>query len=269
MLLLAIGLVMVLSASFARAYYESGNATYFFFRQLIFSVSGIALLMLFSRLKVATLRRWSFPLLIFSVFLLLAVLVIGVELNNAKRWISLGFTTFQPSEVAKLAVIMSFAVMSCVYSDKMKTFKYGVLPFAAVLAVICGLLVFEPHLSACVIIVSIGAIMMFAGGTKKFWFIIGLAAVALAGWIIVTRFPYASSRITTWLDPESDPTGDGWQIIQSLYSVGSGGLLGLGLGQGRQKYLYLPEEHNDFIFRSSVKSWGSWAQCSSLRCLLC
>ena len=254
--LLVIGVIMVLSASYARAYYTLGDPTKYFVRQAIFAVSGVALMLLTSRIKVSTFRRFSMPLLAASIMLLLLVPLIGVEDNGAKRWISLGFTTFQPSEITKLAVILAFATMICVYKDKMKTFRYGVLPFAVILAVIVGLLVLEPHLSASIIIMAVGAIMMFAGGTRIYWFVGGGLVVGVAGFILVSQMGYAMDRINIWLDPFSDMQGDGFQIVQSLYAIGSGGFLGLGLGQGRQKYLYLPEEHNDFIFSVVCEELG-------------
>lgn len=259
--LLVIGVIMVLSASYARAYYSLGDPTKYFVRQSIFAVSGVALMLLTSRIKVSTFRRFSVPLLAASIGLLLLVPLIGVEDNGAKRWISLGFTTFQPSEITKLAVILAFATLICVYKDKMKTFRYGVLPFAVILAVIVGLLVLEPHLSASIIILAVGAIMMFAGGTKIQWFVGGGIVVGVAGYILVSQMGYAANRINSWLDPFSDLQGNGWQIVQSLYAIGSGGFLGLGLGQGRQKYLYLPEEHNDFIFSVVCEELGYVGAC--------
>lgn len=256
LIILTIGVIMVLSASFARDYYTSGNPTMHFLRQLLFAISGVAMMLLVSRFKVTTFRKWAAPALLLSIILLAVVPVIGTKINGAKRWIDLGFTTFQPSEIAKLAEVLTFAAMICVFGKRMKTFKYGVAPFAAVIAVIVGLLFLEPHLSASVIIIAIGAIMMFAGGTRLVWFIAGGGIVALAGILTVTKFAYASDRITAWLDPSSDPLDSGFQILQSLYAVGSGGLLGLGLGQGRQKYLYLPEEHNDYIFAVVCEELG-------------
>ena len=256
LIILIIGVIMVLSASFARAYYESAAPTRYFVRQLLFAVSGVALMLLASRIPVTTYRRFSMPGLLAAIVLLALVPIIGSNSGGAKRWIDLGFTTFQPSEIAKLAVILSFAAMICAFKDRMKTFKYGVVPFAAVLAVIVGLLVLEPHLSASVIILAIGAIMMFAGGTRLRWFGIGFLVVAVAGYVVVAKMGYAQNRINSWLDPFSDMQGNGWQIVQSLYSIGSGGFLGLGLGQGRQKYLYLPEEHNDFIFAVVCEELG-------------
>jgi cell division protein FtsW len=256
LVILSIGVIMVLSASFAREYYINGDPMKIFTRQMIFAVSGVAIMLVVSRFRVTTFRRWSVPLLGVSILMLAAVPFIGMEENGATRWIDLGITTFQPSEIAKLAEVMAFAVMICTYKDKMKTFKYGVMPFAAIVVVIVGLLFLEPHLSASVIILTLAVIMMFAGGTRMQWFVIGGLIVAAAAYITVTQFDYASGRITAWLNPESDPSGSGYQILQSLYAIGTGGLLGLGIGQGRQKYLYLPEEHNDYIFSVVCEELG-------------
>jgi cell division protein FtsW len=256
LVLLVIGVVMVLSASFARAYYTSGSPTYIFSRQLFFAATGVIIMLVVSRFKVSTFMKLSLPLLGVSIVLLIAVLIVGVEENGAKRWLDFGISTVQPSEIAKIALIMTYAVMICTYKDKMKTFKYGVLPFAIIALLIVGLLYLEPHLSASVIILAITVIMMFAGGTQPRWFIALGAVAAIAAFLTVTQFSYASSRITAWLDPDSDPLGSGYQILQSLYAVGSGGLMGVGLGQSRQKYLYLPEEHNDYIFAVICEELG-------------
>jgi len=257
LIILVVGLVMVLSASFARAYYEEGNAAYVFTRQLLFSVSGVGWMIIASRFKPSLYRRTAFWVLVVAFVLLLIVPVIGTKVNGARRWLSVGGAfTFQPSEVAKLGMIMSFSAMASQFGEKMKTFKYGVLPFFIVIVAMVGLLALEPHLSACVIIVLLGMILMFAGGTRIYWFLLVGGAAGGAGWLLVTKFAYASTRIATWQDPFSNKLGGGWQIIQSLYAIGSGGLLGLGLGQSRQKYLYLPEEHNDFIFSIICEELG-------------
>ena len=259
LLLLTIGVVMVLSASYARAYYSAAtghNAAYYFLRQLGFALAGTAAMFVMSRIPMSFYRRMSFPLLAVSALLLLVVPFIGVSQGDAKRWIDLGFTTFQPSEIAKVAVILYFSALICKYKGAMSTFRYGILPFAAVLGVIVGLLVLEPHFSAAIIIIAIGGVMLFLGGVKLRWFIgVGVTALTALG-VIITFFPYASGRISTWLDPFANTSGDGYQIVQSLYSIGSGGLFGLGLGQGRQTYMYLPEEHNDFIFAVVCEELG-------------
>lgn len=253
LLLLGIGVIMVLSASYASAYYDlnnetGGSATFYFTRQLLFAVLGITAMYVCSRLPVTFYRRFSFLVLFIAIALLLAVLVIGTRVNGAKRWISLGFTTLQPSEIAKVAVILSFSALICKYRNYMGTIKYGILPFAAILAVIVGLLILEPHLSASIIILTLGAVMLFAGGARIFWFITGGVGIVGLFIILINALDYSSDRISAWLHPFEDMSDTGYQIVQSLYAVGSGGLYGLGLGNSRQKYLYLPEEHNDFIF---------------------
>lgn len=261
LLLLCAGVISVLSASFARAYYDptditGGNPTYYFVRQLVFACLGLALMFLASRMPMGFYRRFSMPLLAVSAVLLLLVPLIGVEANGAKRWLGVGSLTLQPSEIAKIAVILAFSQIICRNRGRMKTFRYGILPFALILLAIVGLLVLEPHFSASVIIVAIGGVMIFLGGARLGWFV---AAALIAGGgiaVLLTLFPYASTRITTWLDPFSSTSDEGYQIVQSLYTIGSGGLTGLGLGQSRQKYLYLPEEHNDFIFSVVCEELG-------------
>lgn len=251
LLLLTIGVVMVLSASYARAYYSEAtghNAAYYFMRQLGFALAGVGAMYALSLFQMRFYRRMSFIVLAGAVGLLALVPFIGVSQGDAKRWISLGFTTFQPSEIAKIGVILYFAALICKFKGRMRTVRYGILPFAGVLLVVVALLVMEPHFSAAIIIIAIGAVMLFLGGVRLYWFVGALVAAGAALGVVMTFFPYASSRISTWLDPFANTSGNGYQIVQSLYAIGSGGLFGLGLGQGRQKYLYLPEEHNDFIF---------------------
>ena len=259
LLLLAIGVIMVLSASFARAYYSSAsnyNANYYFSRQLFFAVAGVAVMLLASRFPIGFYRRISGLVLLGSVALLLLVLVAGTKVNGARRWFEMFGVTFQPSEFAKIAVILFDAVLICRFKNKMGTFKYGVLPFGLVAGVIVGLLVLEPHLSASIIILAVTATMMFIGGTRLFWFLGGLGLVGLGGFAAINLLSYSSDRITAWLDPFADTSDTGYQIVQSLYAIGSGGLSGLGLGNSRQKYLYLPEEHNDFIFSVVCEELG-------------
>ena len=259
--LLGIGVVMVFSASFPRAYYDpghvtGGNAAYYFIRQLIYALLGIGLMFLCSRLPMAFYRRWAFPFLGFTILLLALVPLIGIKANGSRRWLGVGSLTVQPSELAKLAVILSFSRLICRFGEKMRSFRCGILPFLGILGGIVGLLILEPHFSASIIILTLGGSMMFLGGAALGWF--GAALGGLGGGlaVLLTFFPYASSRINTWRDPFSSPSAEGYQIVQSLYAIGSGGLTGLGLGMGRQKYLYLPEEHNDFIFSVLCEELG-------------
>ena len=261
LLLLGIGVVMVLSASYASAYYDvkkitGGNATYFFTRQLAFAVAGVGAMYIVSRLPMRFFRRISGLTMLIALVLLLAVLVVGHVSGGGRRWLYLGGVSIQPSEIAKIAVILYFATLICRSGNYMGTFRYGILPFVLILAVIVGLLVMEPHFSASIIILLLGAVMMFVGGTRLVVFILGLIAGGGLFAAMLLASNYASSRITTWRDPFSDTSDAGWQIVQSLYAVGSGGLFGLGLGQSRQKYLYLPEEHNDFIFSIICEELG-------------
>jgi len=262
LLLLSVGVIMVLSASFASAYYDvgrvtGGNPTYYFLHQAFFAVSGVALMLVISQLPTVLFSRLSYWAMLIALVLLALVPVIGVAGGGATRWINLfGVTTFQPSELAKAAVVLCFAKMACEYKEKMLTFRYGVFNFAVLLVLIAGLLYLQPHLSATVIILAVGVIMMYLGGTHWGWFAGGLAGLVGLSVVILNRFSHAVARIVAWRNPWDDPLVGGWQIIQSQLAIGSGGLLGVGLGQSRQKYLYLPEEHNDYIFAIVAEELG-------------
>ena len=247
-LLVLIGVLMMFSASYARAYSAEGKATYYFARQAVFAIVGIGIMLFFSTWNYQIWRSVSFFILAAAIVFLLLVPLIGIEENGAKRWIYLGFTSFQPSEVAKLGIVLTFASMISYYRERMQSFREGILPFVVILAVVCGLLVLEPHLSAIIIILGVSAAMLFLGGVKLRWFAAGLAVVAVFIGIYLATKGYAGGRIQAWLHPFEDESDSGYQIVQSLYAIGSGGLMGLGLGRSRQKYLYLPEEHNDYIF---------------------
>ena len=257
LLLTGLGLVMIYSSSFARALYETGDSAYFVKRQLIFSLIGAAELLAVSRVRPELLKKLAFPVLGISIVFLILVFVpgIGQSENGATRWIRLGIS-FQPSEIAKLGVILSYAAMIASFQEKMETFRYGIAPVAAILAVIVVLLRLEPHNSAIVIIACTAGAMLFLGGVRYRWFVLGGGVMLLGLAVILGAGGYEASRITAWRDPFSDPSDSGYQIIQSLYAIGSGGLLGLGFGQGRQKYLYLPEEHNDYIFAIVCEELG-------------
>lgn len=263
LVLLTVGVIMVLSASFARAYYDptdstGGNATYYFVRQALFALCGVGVMFVCSRFPMGFYRRISGIVMLVAMVLLVLVLVpgIGEKANNARRWINLGFTTFQPSEIAKIGVIMYFSALICQLKDKVSDLRQGLLRFAITLGIVCGLLVLEPHMSAIIIIMAIGMVMLFLGGLPLKWFIGGgLAGATLLG-LGYAIFPYVRNRFTAWLNPFADASDAGYQIVQSLYSIGSGGLLGLGLGNSRQKFLYLPEEHNDFIFSIVCEELG-------------
>ena len=259
LVILVIGVITVLSASFANAYYDNKSPTYYFGRQFIFAVLGIAAMLFISRLPVKLFRKFSLYLFAGTVFLLVMVKVpgVGITINGATRWLGIrNVITFQPSEIAKLSVLLLFANMACVYKYRMKTFRWGVLPFLGVLLILGGLVIWEKHVSATAIILAVGAIMMFLGGTNLAWLLSagGLAAAAL---VFIIKFTgYTSDRVNAWRDPFADRLNTGYQIIQSLYAIGSGGLLGVGIGQSRQKYLYLPYDYNDYIFSIYCEEMG-------------
>ncbi len=267
--LLAIGLVMLFSASYAYCYYYYGNSYFFIARQAGFAAVGVVLMLVISTFDYHQLHKFAHLVFAAAVLLLLMVLVLGKLMggitplvrpkNDVYRWINLG-VEFQPTEIAKFAVVLLFAHMISQRVDQMKTFRYGFLPFMGVLALLVVLIMPEPHVSATIIVCMIGIIMMFIGGSPAKWFIIfgGIAVVGVAAVVMFSgKFDYAMDRIYGWLDPFHPPEGvDTWQTTQSLYAIGSGGLLGVGLGQSRQKYLYLPEPQNDFIFAIICEELG-------------
>ena len=255
-LLVTIGVIMVFSSSYARAYYKEGNSTYYFARQAIFAVLGIGVMLFVSRINYQLWRSVSFLVLAGTIFFLLLVPIFGTEEGGAKRWIWIGFTSFQPSELAKVAIVLTFATLMSTYREKMQTFRYGVLPYAFILVVVAGLVAVEPHLSGAILILGAGAAMMLVGGINWIW--VGTAAGAAVGMVYVALFVigYNKSRVIYWLDPWADAADKGYQLSQSLITIGSGGLWGLGLGKSRQKFLFLPEEHNDFIFSIACEELG-------------
>lgn len=263
LILLALGLVCLFSASYSTGYYnQDGNSTYFFIRQSIFSIIGLVFMYIASRVKY---YRWipaALPLFLFSLLLLASIKIvpsIWVTTNNATRWIGVGDAlTFQPSEITKFAVIVLFASVATVLGTKrMKKVYIGILPFVAVIGVIAVLLSWEPHISATVIIAAIGLVIIFLAGASIPWLcIFGGIGVSGLGALIFLKKNYALDRIKVWIDPFSDAVGKGWQGVQSRVAVGSGGFWGLGLGQSIQKHLYLPEPANDFIFAVIAEELG-------------
>lgn len=263
--LVTFGLVMLFSASYAVAMYRR-NTPYAYIRpQLLFAAVGIVAMYAASRVDYHIYHKLAWPMLGISVVLLVVVLFMP-EYNGCKRWIVLpGLGTLQPSEIAKFSVILSFSHIISLNHQKMKRFSIGVLPFGVILGTLAVLMLLEPHLSGTLLLFGIGAILMFVGGTGLRWFALagGAAIGAIVSAIIFLPdlVPYATDRLSSWLDPFSDPLGDGHQTIQSLYAIGSGGATGLGLGNSRQKYLYVPEPQNDFIFSIVCEELGFIGAC--------
>ena len=258
--LVAFGLVMLCSASSAVALYRRQDAFAYVRPQLLYAAMGLAAMWMASRVDYHIYHRLAWPLLALSLVLLTAVLFMP-EYNGCKRWIVLpGLGTLQPSEIAKFAVVLVFAHIISLNHDRMQTFATGVLPFMVILGAVTVLMLLEPHLSGTLLILGIGAVLMFVGGTGLKWFalagIAGAGAIAAAVVLLPELVPYAMGRLSSWRDPFADPLGEGHQTIQSLYAIASGGAAGLGLGNSRQKYLYVPEPQNDFIFSILCEELG-------------
>ncbi len=258
--LVAFGLIMLGSASWAVGLYRRGDAYAYLRPQLLFAAVGLAALWAASRVDYHIYHRLAWPLLGLSL-VLLAVVLFMPEYNGCKRWIVLpGLGTLQPSEIAKFSVVLVFSHIIALNQSRMDQFRVGVLPFVAILGVVAVLMLLEPHLSGTLLILAIGAVLMFVGGTGLRWFGLAgagaLTALSLAQVLLPDLVPYAADRLSSWLDPFADPLGDGHQTIQSLYAIGSGGATGLGLGNSRQKHLYVPEPQNDFIFSILCEELG-------------
>ena len=250
LLLLAVGLGMLYSASFAQSQYDTGytDSTRYLQKQAACALVGLLAMAVLSRLPVDFWYRMAWPLYGVSIVLLLMVLLFGQSVNGARRWISIAGIQFQPSEIAKFTMILLFARLTREFGPDARKFRYGVLGFGVALLGILVPLALEKHLSAIMLMGMVAVVMMFVAGTHPKWLLAGAGFAAAFVVVYVTFMGYAGDRVTAWLHPEADPSDTGYQILQSLYAIGSGGVLGLGLGRSRQKYLYLPFQYNDYIF---------------------
>ena len=258
LLLLGIGLVMVLSASSPSALAESGNSYSYFSKQLIFAILGLIAMFFISKIDYRFYQKFYIHAWVISFLLLVAVKVMGTEVNGAKRWIKITETlSFQPSELVKFLMIVFYAAILVINKDQLPKYGKGLIKHLLFLAPIILLLLLEPHLSASLVIIGIVCVMMIVAGCKfKHFLFTGLGAGIPGLAFLIAKEPYRLKRFITFLDPWQDKIGDGWQVIQSLYAIGSGGLFGVGLGDSKQKYLYLPEPHNDFIFSILAEELG-------------
>lgn len=250
LLLLSLGLIMVLSASSPSALSKNGDSYSYFSKQLLFAILGIAAMLFISKIDYRFYKKFYKHAWWIALILLALVLIAGRTVNGAKRWIYITETlSFQPSEIVKLLMIVFYAGVLMKNRDELPLYGKGFIKHVCFLAPIIGLLLLEPHFSASIVIIGICSIMMIMAGCK-FWHYIATGAIGGIPAIIllVIKEPYRLKRVITFLDPWQDATGDGWQVIQSLYAIGSGGLFGAGLGESKQKFLYIPEPHNDFIF---------------------
>ena len=284
MTIVTIGLVMLFSASYTYSYYNRGDSTQIFVRQLIFAVIGIVLMFVISRIKYEYFKLVAIIGVAVSIFLLLLVLVLPEYKPGFKRWINLGFTTFQPSEIAKIGLIMILAflldrnykgVTGKIPSEmpgirsipELTNGKYtvyksftSVLCYGMLILLFAGLVYLEHHVSGTILMLLIGVVMLWLGEIRGRWFTVGVIIGVVVVVLLIANpdilAKYAGERITAWLDKDYDPLGARWQTNNSLYAIGSGGLLGTGLGQSKQKHLYVSEPQNDFIFSIVCEELG-------------
>ncbi len=249
-ILLGFGIVMVFSASSIKSFVRYGDSYHFLKRQIIWVVIGLIAMTFTMKVNYQIYRRMAKPILYTTIALLVLVLIPGVgkEINGSQRWLGYGSLTVQPSEIAKLGIIIFMAKYFSDKEEKMQNFMHGLLPPLLVLGVIFGLILKQPDLGTALAIAGSVFIMLFAAGARighlAFLASLSLPAVGAMIWLE----PYRMRRLTAFLNPQADPQDSGFQILQSLYAIGSGGLVGLGLGRSRQKFFYLPEQHTDFIF---------------------
>lgn len=255
--ILTTGLVMLFSASAPYALTYEGNSYHFITRQLIFALIGLLAMYFVSRVNYHWFKNLTWPIFIVSLAMLVAVLFLPEVVPGFKRWLAIGPITFQPSEVAKFALILILAYYMSRYNERMKETKF-IFKMMGFIAVVCGLIIAEKHLSATILVFMIGMVLLFVGG-MKLRFIAGLVGVGAAGGVVAIAtglIGYGSDRIQYWLHPWDDPLGKGFQTIQSLLAIGSGGVMGQGIGESKQKYLWVPEPQNDFIFSIVCEELG-------------
>ena len=257
--LTVVGLITLFSASYTAGYYKFDDPYHYISSQALFAAGGIVAAWIISKIPYQKMHRLMGPALLAAFALMALVLVpgIGTNLNTeATRWIRLGPLTFQPSEVGKAALVIAFSSLCVRMRDRIKR-PLSLLPFLLIMGAMVLMLMQQPHLSATLIVLVTGFVILFVGGGHAGYLaaILGVGGAGLA-WIVLGPIHYQYDRIETWLDPFKDPLNAGFQMLQSLYAVGSGGLWGLGLGQSRQKQMYLPEPYNDFIFSIACEELG-------------
>ena len=284
MTIVTIGLVMLFSASYTYSYYFRSGSAEIFSKQLIFAAIGIVLMFVISRIRYEYFKLVALVGVVVSIGLLLLVLVLPEYKPGFKRWINLGFTTFQPSEIAKIGLIMILAylldknykgVTGKIPSEmpgirsipELTNGKYviyksftSVICYGMIILVFAGLVYLEHHVSGTILMLLIGVVMLWLGEVRGRWFTVGVIIGVIAVVLLIANpdilAKYAGERITAWLDKDFDPLGARWQTNNSLYAIGSGGLLGTGLGQSKQKHLYVSEPQNDFIFSIVCEELG-------------
>ena len=270
LILLSFGIIMVLSASAPSALAETGNSYTYFTKQIIFAAIGLVIMWFVSKIDYRVYKKFYWPIYWLSIGALLLVLIpgLGSSGGGAKRWIDLGFTQFQPSELTKIGMIIFYAGYLTDHKDDLRSLKKGfIFPLMYLLPPVLIALVIQNHLSVGIVMSGITFVMMLMAGCRLLYFIV--SGLVFGGGGIVALIAYFSmagdsagdanfrfARILNYMDPWQDPTGQGWQPIQGLYAIGSGGLFGVGLGESKQKYLYVSEPQNDYIFAILAEELG-------------
>lgn len=248
LLLLCMGLLMVFSASGAVAERLNGDKYYFFKRQALYAALGAVAMLMCAHLPRNILYKLQYPLLITAAVLLVLTLTpLGLNVNGASRWISMGAFSIQPLELAKVALALYLAYFMSVKHELVRTFSKGVIPPFLVTIILCMLLLLQPDFGGAAVLVMILFFMCLVGGTRLFYLAASAGLAVLMGAVLIINEPYRFRRLLAFLDPFEDPLDTGYQLVQSLYALGSGSFFGVGMGGSAQKMLYLPESHNDFI----------------------
>jgi cell division protein FtsW len=249
-MLVIMGLLAVYTSSFAVAYHDFGDTNYFVGRQAIFALLGVAALVVFMHMDYNRLRAWSVPMLLVALAGLIAVLLpgVGVERNGAERWLVAGPVSIQPSEFAKLAVIIYIAAWLASRGTDINKFSLGFVPFVLLLGIVGGLVIAEPDMGTTIIIFLTASTLFFVAGAPLSHLALLIATGGFISYAVILQRDYQLDRLATFANPESDPQGGGFQITQLLVALGSGGPLGLGWGEGRQKFFYVPGSHTDGVF---------------------
>ena len=257
--LCAFGLVMIFSASYYYAQHYSGanyDGFYYLKRQAIYLAIGYPTMLLLSMLNYRVIRRANYIALGISVLLLVAVLIWGQNLNGGKRWLNIMGISIQPSEIAKFGMMIFMCAYMAKHRKEMKSFRYGMLPMLIVIGLVAGLIILQPNMSMAVIVAFIGVVLLFLGGCDiKPLLVVGVLGI-IAVVILAFAQPYRVARMTSFRNPENDPQGTGYQLLQSFYAIGSGGLFGKGLNNSYQKLLYMTYGESDFIFAILCEEFG-------------
>lgn len=265
MYMVVMGTIMMFSAGYVKAENDFGDPYYFLKRQILYLAIGIPGMLVVSKIKLDFLKRYSLTIFTVSLILLVVVLFYHTDVQSAggdqyKRWIPIGPITFQPSDFAKFALVVFLATLMDNNRKRLENDWKFLIPLMFVVVVVAALIIAENHFSATFLVFAIGVAMMYLGGGKQWVFVLGLSVAVLGIIFLIVNmdiFPdYVQARLKGWLDRDFDPLGHRWQTNQSLYAIGSGGLFGVGLGNSKQKHLYLPEPQNDFVFSVICEELG-------------